>query len=94
MNRREPDPAGATSELFKYAGETSVAELHKTFEGIFYSGKCPIVWSESLKVNINKEKWDTPQCGKHRGINLRDPGMRIFYKVLDRSLRKLVNIGD
>ena len=92
--RRAAGPSGVTSDLFKYVGETGVKELHQVFQEIFLSGKCPDEWSESLTVAIYKGKGDPLQCGKHRGLRLLEHGMKIFEKVLDRRLRKLVNISD
>ena len=93
-NREASGSSATTSDLFKYAGETGVAELHELFQGMFGSGECPTEWSESLTVAIYEGKGFPLQCSKPRGLSLLDHGMKIFEKVLDRSLRNLVNIAD
>ena len=91
---KAPGPSGVTADLFKCAGRTGVVALHETFEKILRDGKCPAEWSESLTVTIYKGKGDPLECGKHRGLRLLEHGMKVFEKVLDSRLRKLVNIDD
>ena len=93
-NRKAAGPSGVTSDLFKFAGETGVEQLLKLFRGIFQCYECPVEWTESFTVAIYKGKGDPLECGKHRGLRLLEHSMKIFEKVLDRRLRKMVNIAD
>ena len=92
--RKAAGPSGVTTDLLKFAGETGVKELLQIFQEIFQKCECPAKWRESLTIAIYKGKGDPLQCGKHRGLRLLEHAMKIFEKVLDRRLRKLVHITD
>ena len=45
-------------------------------------------------VPIYKQKRDTLECGNVRGITLLEHGMKIFEKILERILRKLITVNN
>ena len=47
-----------------------------------------------MTVAIYKGKGDPLQCAKHRGLRLLENGLKIYEKVLDRRLRRLVHVTD
>ena len=40
----------------------------------------------------NKGKGDALECGKYRGVRLLDIGVKLFEKVLEERLRKLIKV--
>ena len=94
-NDKASGPSGVTSDLFKYAGKRGVVALHESFEKIVRDSECTTKWSESLIVTIYIGKGDPLECGIHRGLRLLEyDGMKVFEKVLDSKLRKIVSIND
>ena len=56
--------------------------------------KIPEEWKQSFKVPIYKQKGDSLECGNYRGIKLMEHAMKIFERVLDSRLRKIVDINE
>ena len=52
----------------------------------------PVAWTRSYL--IKKDKGDPLQCKDFRGIDLMEVGLKVFEKVMDKRLRKVVTIGD
>ncbi len=90
---RTPGPTGVTSDLLKRAGITG--ELTRVFRrrrSIVDEGEIPEDWKNSITVPIYKEKGDALECGKYRGVRLLEHGMKLFEKVLEERLRKLIKV--
>jgi len=51
-------------------------------------------WKDSITIPIYKGKVNAMDCGKYRGVRLLEHGMKAYHYVLERRLRKIVNIGN
>lgn len=91
---KAPGCTGVTVELFKTLGEEGVEMLHNLFNKIWSEEKMPSDWEESEIVPIFKQKGDPLACGNFRGIKLLEHPMKIFERILDQKLRKIVTIND
>ena len=83
-------PTGVTSDLLKRSGITG--ELTRVFRSIFDKGEIPEDWKNSMTVPIYKGKGDALECGKYRRVRLLEHGMKLFEKVLEERLRKLIQV--
>ena len=54
----------------------------------------PEEWKKSEIVPIYKQKGDPMECGNFRGIKLLEHGMKMFEKILERRLRKLITVNN
>ena len=93
-NGKAPGPSGLVVELIKGAGETAVQVLRGIFQSILFSGKVPPSWQSSVTIPLYKGKGDAMECGNYRGIRLLEHGMKIFEKVLEMRLKKLIQIDE
>lgn len=61
------------------------------FRAIIDEGDIPEDW-KNMTVPIYKGKGDALECRKYRGIRLLEHGMKLFEKVLEERLRKLIKV--
>ena len=54
----------------------------------------PMEWGHSLTVPFYKGKGDALQCVKYRGLRLLKHGMKIFERVLYKSLKHGTKIDE
>ena len=54
----------------------------------------PEEWKKSEIVPTYKQKGEPLECGNFRGIKLLEHGMKMFEKILERSLRKLITVNN
>ena len=54
----------------------------------------PEEWEDSLTISVYKGKGDAFTCSKHRGVRLLEHGMKLWEKVLEERLRRLVSIDE
>jgi hypothetical protein len=93
-NGKAPGPSGLSSDLIKYAGRTGVNSLLEIFRDIERSEELPEEWSESLTIPIYKCKGDALECGNYRGLRWLEHAMKIWEKVLNKRLKRIVRIGQ
>ena len=93
-NRKAPGPSGVAAEMLKLAGNTGISELQSVFRKIIEEEKCPLEWRRSSTIALYKGKGDPLECCNHRGLRLLEHGMKIWEKILDTRLRRIVNIGE
>ena len=54
----------------------------------------PNDWDKSIIVNSYKGKGDAMERGNYRGLKLLEHTMKVFERVLEQHIRKMVNIND
>ncbi|XP_063851530.1 uncharacterized protein LOC135094941 [Scylla paramamosain] len=86
------DPTGIISDLMKKAGV--IRELTRVFRGIIDKGDISEDWKNSITVSIYKGKGDDLEYGKYRGIRLLEHGIKLFEKVMEDRVGKLVKVDD
>ena len=91
-SRKAPGPTGLTGEMLKNAD--IVKDLTRVFRDIIKEGEIPEEWKDSLTIPIYKGKGDALECGKYRGIRLLEHGMKLFERILEMRLRRLIKVDS
>ena len=87
-------PSGVVTEMLKAAGGIGICWMTDLFNRILADGKMPMDWKLSWMTSIYKGKGDALDCGSYRGIKLLEHAMKVFERVMEKRLRKVVNIDD
>ncbi len=66
--------------------------MTRVFRSIVDEGEIQEDWKNSITVPIYKGKRDALECGKLMGVQLLEHGMKLFEKVLEERLRKLIKV--
>ncbi|KAK3553750.1 hypothetical protein QTP70_009196 [Hemibagrus guttatus] len=80
-------------EVWKCLGEAAVEFLACLFNRVLESEKMPEEW-RSVLVPIFKNKGDVQSCSKYRGIKLMSHTMKVWERVVEAKLRKVVEICE
>ena len=84
--RKTAGPSIIVAELLKasgFVGSEVIAE-----------GVVPADWRDSIIVNLYKGKEDALDRGNYRGLKLTDHVMKLVEHVLERRIRKMVDIDE
>ena len=87
-------PTGVTSEMLKALGDIGIAHLTELVNCIFLSESVPADWRNSILVPIFKQKGDPMECGNYRAIKLMEHTMKLYERILDARLRKVISIDE
>ncbi|KAK3522082.1 hypothetical protein QTP70_024351 [Hemibagrus guttatus] len=79
-------------EVWKCLGEAAVEFLTSLFNRVLESEKMPEEWRRSVLVPIFKNKGDVQSCSNYRGIKLMSHTMKLWERVVEARLRKVVEI--
>ncbi|KAK3531193.1 hypothetical protein QTP70_015134 [Hemibagrus guttatus] len=80
-------------EVWKCLGEAAVEFLANLFNRVLESERMPEEW-RSVLVPIFKNKGDVQSCSNYRGIKLMSYTMKLWERVLEARLRKVVEICE
>ena len=86
-------PSGTTAELWKHLGQTGLEWPLEILKDIWAEGRVSKQWKKSEIVTIYKEKVNPLKFENYRGMKLLVHGLKIMEKVLDKRLRKIININ-
>ncbi|MCJ8738183.1 hypothetical protein PDJAM_G00032490 [Pangasius djambal] len=81
-------------EVWKCLGEAAVGFLTSLFNRVLESEKMPEEWRRSVLVPIFKNKGDVQSCSNYRGIKLMSHKMKLWERVVEARLRKVVEICE
>ncbi|KAK3561697.1 hypothetical protein QTP86_012539 [Hemibagrus guttatus] len=81
-------------EVWKCLGEAAVEFLTSLFNRVLESEKMPEEWRRSVLVLIFKNKGDVQSCSNYRGIKLMSHTMKLWERVVEARLRKVVEICE
>ncbi|KAK3553970.1 hypothetical protein QTP70_017462, partial [Hemibagrus guttatus] len=81
-------------EVWKCLGEAAVEFLTSLFNRVLESERMPEEWRRSVLVPIFKNKGDVQSCSNYRGIKLMSHTMKVWERVVEASLRKVVEICE
>ncbi|KAK3529677.1 hypothetical protein QTP70_033685, partial [Hemibagrus guttatus] len=81
-------------EVWKCLGEAAVEFLTSLFNRVLESEKMPEEWRRSVLVPIFKNKGDVQSCSNYRGIKLMSHTMKLWERVVEARLRKVVEICE
>ncbi|KAK3513060.1 hypothetical protein QTP70_000945 [Hemibagrus guttatus] len=80
-------------EVWKCLGEAAVEFLTNLFNRVLESERMPEEW-RSVLVPIFKNKGDVQSCSNYRGIKLMSHTMKVWERVVEARLRKVVEICE
>ncbi|KAK3569551.1 hypothetical protein QTP86_034820 [Hemibagrus guttatus] len=81
-------------EVWKCLGEAAVEFLTSLFNRVLESERMPEEWRRSVLVPIFKNKSDVQSCSNYRGIKLMSHTMKLWERVVEARLRKVVEICE
>ncbi|KAK3549900.1 hypothetical protein QTP86_015517, partial [Hemibagrus guttatus] len=81
-------------EVWKCLGEAAVEFLASLFNRVLESERMPEEWRRSVLVPIFKNKGDVQSCSNYRGIKLMSHTMKVWERVVEARLRKVVGICE
>ncbi|KAK3537054.1 hypothetical protein QTP70_000286 [Hemibagrus guttatus] len=81
-------------EVWKCLGEAAVEFLASLFNRVLESERMPEEWRRSVLVPIFKNKGDMQNCSNYRGIKLMSHTMKLWERVVEARLRKVVEICE
>ncbi|KAK3544563.1 hypothetical protein QTP86_016937, partial [Hemibagrus guttatus] len=87
-------PGDIPVEVWKCLGEAAVEFLTSLFNRVLESEKMPEEWRRSVLVPIFKNKGHVQSCSNYRGIKLMSHTMKLWEKVVEARLRKVVEICE
>ena len=87
-------PSGITAEMLTAAGPECIELVRQLAERVFSGDPIPKDWEESYILNLYKGKGDALDRGNYRGLKLTDQVMKLLERVLDSSIRSMVDIDE
>ncbi|KAK3516828.1 hypothetical protein QTP70_023704, partial [Hemibagrus guttatus] len=81
-------------EVWKCLGEAAVELLTSLFNRVLESERMPEEWRRSVLVPIFKNKGDVQSCSNYSGIKLMSHTMKLWERVVEARLRKVVEICE
>ncbi|KAK3572040.1 hypothetical protein QTP86_022268, partial [Hemibagrus guttatus] len=81
-------------EVWKCLEEAAVEFLTSLFNRVLESERMPEEWRRSVLVPIFKNKGDVQSCSNYRGIKLMSHTMKLWERVVEARLRKVVEICE
>ncbi|KAK3510437.1 hypothetical protein QTP70_006843 [Hemibagrus guttatus] len=87
-------PDNIPVEVWKCLGEAAVEFLTSLFNRVLESERMPEEWRRSVLVPIFKNKGDVQSCSSYRGIKLMSHTMKLWERVVEARLRKVVEICE
>ncbi|KAK3528644.1 hypothetical protein QTP70_006345 [Hemibagrus guttatus] len=81
-------------EVWKCLGEAAEEFLTSLFNRVLESERMPEEWRRSVLVPIFKNKGDVHSCSNYRGIKLMSHTMKLWERVVEARLRKVVEICE
>ncbi|KAK3543254.1 hypothetical protein QTP70_014083 [Hemibagrus guttatus] len=87
-------PDNIPVEVWKCLGEAAVEFLTSLFNRVLESERMPEEWRRSVLVPIFKNKGDVQSCSNYRGIKLMSHTMKLWERIVEARLRKVVEICE
>ncbi|KAK3529832.1 hypothetical protein QTP86_006912 [Hemibagrus guttatus] len=81
-------------EVWKCLGEAAAEFLTSLFNRVLESEEMPEEWRRSVLVPIFKNKGDVQSCSNYRWIKLMSHTMKLWERVVEARLRKVVEICE
>ncbi|KAM3202500.1 hypothetical protein P3L10_030124 [Capsicum annuum] len=91
---RATGPDEIPVEFWKFVGEAGVRWLTALFNEIFRTAKMPEAWRWGTTIPLYKNKGDIQCCNNYRGIKLLSHSMKIWERVVEVRLRRIVSISE
>ena len=85
---------GIQAELLKAMGKIGISWLTDIINEIRKCGNMPQDWKKGVIIPIYKGKGDILDCNAYRPIKLLEHTMKVFERILENRLRKIVKIDE
>ncbi|KAF3683179.1 putative transcription factor MYB39-like [Capsicum annuum] len=89
---RATGPDEIPVDFWKFFGEAGLRWLTDLFNNIFKSAKMPEAWRWSTMIPLYKNKGGIQSCNNYRGNKLLSHTMKIWERVVELRLRRIVSI--
>ena len=86
--------SGIVAEMLKASGSVSLEVLAHFMKSVIAEGVVPADWRDSIIVNFYKGKGDALDRGNYRGLMLTGHEMKLVEHVLERQIRKVMDIDE
>ena len=93
-NNKAAGPSGVVADMLKAAGDVGTLWVTEVCNHIVMEGRIPADWCSSWMVNVYKGKGDALECGSYRGIKLLEHVLKVFERVIEERVRRIVKIDD
>ena len=93
-NGKVVGPDNIPIKVWKSLGDRGIVWLTKNFNEIMRMKKMSYEWRRSTLIPIYKNKGDIQHCANYRGIKLMSHTMKLWERVIERSLRKETHVTD
>ncbi|XP_060178060.1 uncharacterized protein LOC132607993 [Lycium barbarum] len=90
---RATGPDEIPAEFWKNAGRGGLEWFTRLLNVIFRMAEMPEEWKWSTMIPLYKNKGDIQNCNNYRGIKLLSHTMKVWERVLEARMRKLVSIS-
>ncbi|KAK3505596.1 hypothetical protein QTP70_004946 [Hemibagrus guttatus] len=94
LKRMKSGKAVGPDEVWKCLGEAAMEFLASLFNRVLESERMPEEWRRSVLVPIFKNKGDVQSCSNYRGIKLMSHTMKLWERIVEARLRKVVEICE
>ena len=81
-------------EVWKCLGEEGTTFLCEMLNKICEEEHIPEAWRKSSLIPIYKDKGDIMSCGNYRRIKLMSHSMKLYERIIEGRLRRLVTISE
>ena len=93
-NGKAVGPDDIPVEAWICLGDMAVRFLTRLFNRILEGERMPEEWRKSILVPIFKNKGDAQSCTNYRGIKLINHSLKIWERVIEARLRRMVTISE
>ncbi|KAK3544481.1 hypothetical protein QTP86_013141 [Hemibagrus guttatus] len=93
-NGKAVGPDDIPVEVWKCLGDAAVEFLASLFNRDLESERMPEEWRRSVLVPIFKNKGNVQSCSNYRGIKVMSHTMKLWERVVEARLRKVVEICE
>ena len=87
-------PSEVSVEMIVASGGIGVKMMMELCQRVLDGRGMPGEWKTSVIVPIFKGKGDVISCGSYRGVKLLEHAMKIVERVLERRIRRLINLNE
>ena len=91
---KAPGPTGLSADMLKAAGEPTIQVMTNICRSFWATERLPDDFHRSTTVPIYKGKGDPLDCASYRGIRLLEHGLKVIERVLEKRLRKIINVSN
>ncbi|KAF3656600.1 hypothetical protein FXO37_15372 [Capsicum annuum] len=81
-------------DFWKFIGKVGLRWLTDLFNGIFKTARMSEAWRWSTMIPLYKNKGDIQSCTNYRGIKLLSHTMKIWERLVELRLRRIVSISE